>query len=125
MDTSLELGHPSDVINRENLWFRPLTHEGYVGLADQVLNGNQDIVTFIVERCRRGGIMGVEKTVDEESSCSSPLSSPFMTDPKVKGKVRFLVGQMMRSGQEGTVDASVAERVLIDDVLSKRMNADG
>lgn len=69
------------LIDDGNLRLRPLTEEGYIELAQQVMSENPVMVTAVKEKGQ-------------------------------KGKVMWFVGQMVRRGEEGTVEPEEARRVV-------------
>ncbi|KAJ9624084.1 hypothetical protein H2203_005532 [Taxawa tesnikishii (nom. ined.)] len=74
-------GSVENLIEEQNLRLRPLSEEGYVKLATEIMDENQAMVDAI-------------KTKGQ------------------KGKIMWFVGQMVRRGEEGTVEAEKAREVL-------------
>ncbi|SMR56273.1 unnamed protein product [Zymoseptoria tritici ST99CH_1A5] len=90
---SILFSHPSsdpsrptvvDLIEQNNLLLRPLTSEEYVALAKEILAENDGVVEMVRKDAKKGK----------------------------EGKLMYLVGQMVRKGEEGTVEPERAKEVL-------------
>lgn len=73
----------ADAIETENMWFHELSDQEYAELADQAVEGQDDIINQFVE---------------------------YKQYPQ--GKLMFLVGRMMRLGSEERIDPKNAESVM-------------
>ncbi|KAF2088587.1 Asp-tRNAAsn/Glu-tRNAGln amidotransferase B subunit [Saccharata proteae CBS 121410] len=78
------------IVREEGLELTPMTGEEYAKLADEVMDENPQIVQTIREGVAAGG----------------------KAEAKARGKVMWLVGQMVRGGAEGRVEAKKAEETL-------------
>jgi len=84
----ISTGGVTDAIEANGLWFRELSEQEYVDLADEVVAGEDKI-------------LGEFLRFAEGKGKSYP-----------QGKLMFLVGKMMRAGPEQRMDPSSAERVV-------------
>ncbi|KAI1498000.1 GatB/GatE catalytic domain-containing protein [Biscogniauxia marginata] len=83
-----------DAIEKENLWFQELSEAEYAKLADSAVEGREDIVRSFVN---------------------------YKDYPQ--GKLMFLVGRMIRLGQEERIDPSNAKRVMREALEAKYVPA--
>lgn len=91
-DRSVDVSTPEAVhklISDHELWFQPLSAEGYRALVQNVLDDNVDMAGKAQEELERTG-------------------------GRKKGKMMWLVGQVMRKGEKGKVEAGVVERHVLD-----------
>jgi aspartyl-tRNA(Asn)/glutamyl-tRNA(Gln) amidotransferase subunit B len=72
-----------DIIEEQGLWFNPFSEEEYRVMAKGIVDEYPEIVKDVLVGNRKG-----------------------------KGKLMFLVGQMMRADREGRMDPKVAAMVL-------------
>jgi len=84
----ISTGDVTDAIEANGLWFRELSEQEYVDLADEVVAGEDKILGEFLRFAEGKG-----------------KSYPH-------GKLMFLVGKMMRAGPEQRMDPSSAERVV-------------
>jgi len=84
----ISTGGVTEAIEANGLWFRELSEQEYVDLADEVVAGEDKI-------------LGEFQRFAEGKGKSYP-----------QGKLMFLVGKMMRAGPEQRMDPSSAERVV-------------
>ncbi|KAI0200671.1 GatB/GatE catalytic domain-containing protein [Astrocystis sublimbata] len=73
----------SDAIEKEGLWFNELGEEEYAALADQAVEGQKYVLRQFID-------------------------AQFMP----QGKLMFLVGRMIKLGKQGSVNPTVAQRVM-------------
>ncbi|KAK4222088.1 Glutamyl-tRNA amidotransferase subunit B, mitochondrial [Podospora fimiseda] len=91
-------GEITETIDMCEWWFKELSEEEYVDIAEKVIEGEEKV-------------LGEFQRYKEGKSKAYP-----------EGKLMFLVGKMMRAGPEQGMDPASAKRVLrqkIEDVLSK------
>lgn len=84
-----EYSNVQDAIQREGLWFEELSADEYAALADEAVRGQEDVLRQFVEA----------KTFPQ-------------------GKLMFLVGRMVRLGQEERIDPKNAESVMRERIES-------
>ncbi|KAI0475664.1 GatB/GatE catalytic domain-containing protein [Xylariaceae sp. FL0804] len=110
-----------DAVEREELWFRELSRDEYAELADRAAEGQEDVLRSFVG-CEEGDGEGGQGGKKEEKG-EREEEVPRRRTPYPAGKLKFLVGRMLRLGQEERIDPMNAEAVMREAIRTKYVPA--